>query len=144
MTWLFENSPIETAPNDCLGFVYLITNLTNNRKYIGKKLLYFTKTSQKTVLLKNGTKKKKKIKTLIESDWRDYWSSNTELKADVVTLGQENFKREILHFCKSKGDMSYLELKEQIIRSVLETDEYYNGVVQVRINKKHITIKKAP
>ena len=59
-------------PEDCVGFVYLITNLINDRKYIGKKLAKFSKTTYKTVKLKNGTKKKKKIRSKIDSDWQDH------------------------------------------------------------------------
>ena len=98
MSWYFQNDIVETLPDDCVGFVYLIENLTNNRKYIGKKLSKFSKTTYKTVTLKNGTKKKKKIRSKIDSDWKDYWSSSDELKKDVELLGKENFKREIAKY----------------------------------------------
>ena len=138
MSWYFQNDIVETLPDDCVGFVYLIENLTNNRKYIGKKLSKFSKTTYKTVTLKNGTKKKKKIRSKIDSDWKDYWSSSDELKKDVELLGKENFKREILFYCKSKSECSYIEAREQFSRRVLETSEYYNGHVQVRVHKNHI------
>ena len=76
MTWLYQGSIVETLPEECIGFVYLITNKTSGRKYIGKKLAKFSKTSYKTIKLKNGNKKKKKIRTKIDSDWRDYYGSN--------------------------------------------------------------------
>ena len=138
MSWYFQNDIVETLPDDCVGFVYLIENLTNNRKYIGKKLSKFSKTTYKTVTLKNGTKKKKKIRSKIDSDWKDYWSSSDELKKDVELLGKENFKREILFYCKSKSECSYIEAREQFSRRVLESSEYYNGHVQVRVHKNHI------
>ena len=83
MTWLYNNQLVETLPEDCVGFVYMITNLTNDRKYIGKKLAKFSKTTQKTVKLKNGNKKKKKIRTKVDSDWRDYYGSSQIGRAHV-------------------------------------------------------------
>lgn len=136
--WFYKNEVIEKLPEDCIGFVYLITNLTNNKKYIGKKLSKFSKTKIRTVKLKSGEKRKKKIRTKEDSDWQSYWSSSEELKKDVQSLGESNFRREILHFCKSKGGLSYMELREQIDRRVLESADYYNGIIQVRINKAHI------
>ena len=80
MVWLYENTQVEQLPEDCVGFVYLITNSTTGRKYIGKKLAKFSKTSYRVVKLKNGNKKRKKIRSKIESDWQLYYGSNTELK----------------------------------------------------------------
>jgi hypothetical protein len=141
MTWYFQNQIVETLPEDCIGFVYQIINLTSERKYIGKKLAKFSKTQIRTVKLKNGTKKKKKIKSKIDSDWRDYYGSNDELLKDVASLGKENFKREILYFCKSKAECSYIEAREQFSRRVLESTEYYNGHIQIRVHGSHILNK---
>ena len=141
MTWTYNNQPVEELPEDCVGFVYLITNIISGRKYIGKKLAKFSKTTYKVVKLKNGNKKKKKIRSKIDSDWRDYYGSSPNLTADIETLGKENFTREILYYCTSKAECSYIELREQIVRKVLESDEYYNGHVQARIHKSHINGK---
>ena len=141
MTWLFEGTSVEILPEDCVGFVYLITNTITGRKYIGKKLAKFSKTSYKTVKLKNGTKKKKKIRRKIDSDWMDYYGSSDELNKDILTLGKENFTREILHYCKSKAHTSYLEAKEQFERKVLESTDYYNGQISVRVHGSHIINK---
>ena len=111
------------------GFVYLITNITNNKKYIGKKFFYSTKTKQV-----KGKKKKYKA----ASDWQTYYGSSAELAKDVLSLGYESFTREILHLCQSKGECGYLEAKEQFIRGVMETDEYYNTWIMVRVRKSHI------
>ena len=138
MQWTYENTIIDELPEDCVGFVYLITNITNERKYIGKKLAKFSKTSYKTVTLKNGTKKKKKIKSKIDSDWRDYYGSSPELSKDIELIGKDKFTREILYFCKSKAECSYVEAREQFSRKVLETKEYYNGHIQVRVHGSHI------
>lgn len=138
MSWFYQDTLITELPEDCVGYVYCITNLTNDRKYIGKKLSKFSKTTYKMVKLKNGTKKKKKIRSTIESDWQVYWSSSEELKQDVAKLGEDNFKREILYFCRSKSECSYIEAREQFTRRVLETDDYYNGIINCRINQAHI------
>jgi hypothetical protein len=143
MQWMYQNTLIDELPEDCIGFVYLITNLVSGRKYIGKKLAKFSKTTYKTVKLKNGTKKKKKIRSKIDSDWRDYYGSNDQLNKDVDTLGKENFSREILFYCKSKAECSYIEAREQFTRKVLESTDYYNGQISVRVHGSHI-IKNPP
>ena len=131
--WLYNNEPIEDIPEGMVGYVYLITNLTNNRKYIGKKNFYFSKTKQV---------KGKKKRTKVESDWRDYYGSNKELQTDVESLGKENFKREIVRLCKSKGEFGYWEAKLQFENNVLESDEWYNSFIMVRVHKKHLTFLK--
>ena len=138
MTWLFENTVQETLPEDCVGFVYLITNNLTGRKYIGKKLAKFSKTTYRVVKLKNGKKKKKKIRGKIDSDWKTYYGSSPELQRDVDALGAENFTREILYFCKSKAECSYVEAREQFARRVLESTDYYNGIINCRIHGSHI------
>jgi len=127
--WLYNNVPLEEIPENAYGYVYLITNLTNGRKYIGKKLFWF----RRTKIVKG---KKKRLK--VESDWKDYWSSSDELKADIEKLGINNFSREILYICPNKGLCNYLEAKEQMVRCVLETDQYYNSQIQCRVHRTHI------
>lgn len=124
-----------------MGFVYLITNIATERMYIGKKLAKFSKTTQRTVKLKNGSKKKKKIRSKVDSDWRDYYGSSPELSRDVESQGKDNFKREILYYCKSKSECSYIEAREQFSRRVLESTDYYNGHIQVRVHGSHIINK---
>lgn len=138
MSWTYQNITVEELPEDCIGFVYIITNQISGRKYIGKKLAKFSKTTYKTVKLKNGNKKKKKIRSKIDSDWREYYGSSPELTKDVVALGTENFSREILFYCKSKAECSYVEAREQFSRRVLESNDYYNGHIQVRVHGSHI------
>jgi len=138
MTWVYQGNIIEELPDDCVGFVYIITNTVTGRKYIGKKLAKFSKTTYKTVKLKNGKKKRKKIRGKIESDWQTYYGSSPELQQDVDALGAENFTREILYFCKSKAECSYIEAREQFARRVLESTEYYNGIINCRIHGSHI------
>ena len=132
MIWTYQQQPLEEIPEGYIGFVYLITNLTTGQKYIGKKLAQFKKTRPP---LKG---KKLKRRTTVESDWRDYWGSSERLQADVNTLGPENFTREILYLCKSKAEMSYLEAREQFERRVLESDDYYNGIINVRVGGSNI------
>jgi len=127
MEWKYNNILVDELPEGCEGFVYLITNLTNDKKYIGKKLARFKKTKPP---LKG---KKNKRRSTIESDWRDYWGSSDRLNEDVALLGPSNFTREILYYCTSRSELSYLEAREQFDRKVLETDEYYNGIINVRV-----------
>lgn len=141
MTWHYQGQEVVELPEECVGYVYIITNLTNNKKYIGKKIANFTKTTYKIVQLKNGTKKKKKIKSKIPSDWQEYYGSSIELSKDIDTLGKQNFKREILYFCKSKAECSYTEARLQFENKVLESTDWYNNNIQVRVHGSHIKSK---
>ena len=141
MVWLYEQQQIETLPEDCVGFVYLITNKLTGRKYIGKKLAKFSKTTYKVVKLKNGNKKRKKIKSKIDSDWQLYYGSNDQLNKDILAQGADNFTREILFYCNSKAACSYIEAREQFNHRVLESDDYYNGQIVCRIHCSHIKNK---
>lgn len=122
---IFDSENIE----DNYGFVYLIENLTNGKKYIGKKLFY----SSRTKVVK---KKKKKVKA--ESDWKKYYGSNAELSAEVDNLGPQNFRRTILRLCKTKGECNYFEAKEQFSLDVLRSEEYYNTWIMVKVHKSHV------
>jgi hypothetical protein len=138
LTWTYQGQVVNELPEDCVGFVYNITNTISGRQYIGKKLAKFSKTTYKTVTLKNGKKKKKKIRSKIDSDWQEYYGSSPNLTADINTLGKDKFTREILYYCKSKAETSYIEAREQFDRKVLESDNYYNGHIQVRVHGSHI------
>ncbi len=130
--WTYNNKVVSDLPDDAEGFVYLITNLENNRKYVGKKLARFKTTKPH---LKGRKNKRRGFK---ESDWRTYWGSSDHLNADVLALGEDKFTREIIHYCPSRGILSYMEAKEQFDRKVLETDEYYNGIINVRVGSSKI------
>lgn len=125
---LFESEHIE----DYVGFVYLITDLSNNKKYVGKKNFWATR---RLPPLKGKTRRRTVKK---ESDWKDYFGSSEQVKMLVESQGRENFKREILHLCNTKGEMSYLEAKEQFDREVLFSDEYYNEFIGCKIHAKHV------
>ena len=141
MTWHYKNTLVESLSEEVVGFVYIISNKLTGRKYIGKKLAKFSKTTYKTVTQKNGIKKKKKIRSKIDSDWREYWGSSDELTSDIKKLGIEHFTREILYYCKSKSECSYIEAREQFSRQVLESADYYNGHIQVRVHGRQILNK---
>ena len=136
--WIYEEKPINELPDDVVGFVYQITNTTNDRMYIGKKLAKF-KRSRKPL---KGRKNKRRYK--VDSDWHDYYGSSDELTMDIKKLGKEHFKREILFYCYSKAELSYVEAREQFARKVLESDNYYNGHIRVRVHGKGIIKRKPP
>ena len=129
--WTHLNESFIETPErkELYGFVYLITNLIDGRQYVGKKFFWAMKSRQV---------KGKKKRYLAESNWREYWGSNDELKKDIDIAGSSNFKREILHLCSSKSECSYLEAKEQIERGVLLTKDYYNSWISLKITKKHL------
>jgi hypothetical protein len=130
MTWYYEFEPIdETILESYIGFVYCITNLTNGKRYIGKKLLKFKRSKQV---------KGKKKKFLVDSDWRTYWGSNKTLLADVESLGEDKFRRDIMRLCVSKGECNYFEAKLQFECNVLESDSFYNDWIMVKVHRSHL------
>ena len=131
---IYDPKPSEMAPEKVYGIVYLIENIENGRLYVGKKVLWFR--GYKSVKLKNGKKKRKKI--LVESDWREYYGSNNELKKDIEKFGKDKFKRTILHTCISKGECSYLEMKEQVERGAIIDELYYNEQIRCRVHRSHL------
>ena len=130
--WTYENKLYDEAPKEYMGFVYLITDLTTNRKYIGKKLFWNTR---KLKPLKGKTRRRTQV---VESNWKNYYGSNEELQQLVENSHAERFEREILHLCTKKGIMSYLEAREQFDRNVLLSDEYYNNFIGCKIHGKHV------
>ena len=125
--WTYHGEPF-VEPGEYYGFVYCITNLLSGKRYIGKKFFWSVKRKQV-----NRVRKRYKV----ESDWKEYWSSYEDLKEDVRTIGPEHFKREILHLCKNKGTTNYLEAKEQFLREVLESNDWYNSWIQVKVHRSH-------
>jgi hypothetical protein len=119
MTWKYNNQEFTETPKGMEGFVYLITNLTNDKKYIGKKHFWTRQKDRKT-----GRRKTK------ESDWINYWGSCDELKEDVKELGKDKFSREILYLCPHKKSMSFYETMEQFKRDVILREDYYNTNVE--------------
>ena len=137
MTWLYNDVSFTTVESQekilegYIGFVYEILDTQNNKKYIGKKLLV----SKKKLPPLKG-QKRKRIK-IVETDWETYYGSSESVKL-LVEERKETFVRRILHFCKSKGELSYVEAKEQFDREVLLSDDYYNEFIGVKINSSHI------
>lgn len=129
MTWIYKGEVI-SDPGDNYGFVYVIHNKVNGKKYIGKKFFWSSKRKQ-------VNKVRKRFK--VESDWKEYWSSSEEVKKDVEIFGKDSFIREIIHLCKTKGVTNYLEAKEQFLNNVLENkEEWYNTWIMVRVNRSHL------
>ena len=130
--WYYRNTSFKETPEDYQGFVYEITELRTGKKYIGKKNFWKPKT------LPKNSKRKRRIRTRVESDWRSYFGSSGVLNQLVEEQGEQNFKREILILCKTKGEMSYYEAKLQFENDVLLNDEYYNEFIGCKIHAKHL------
>ena len=131
--WLYKDKEFTEEDIDgYFGFVYLIENKLNGRRYVGKK--FFTRAGTRQI-------KGKKKKVRLSSGWANYWSSSEELKADVNKLGEENFTRTILYLCKSKSECSYRETKEIFIRDALLSEDYYNSWCSCKIHKSHVMNK---
>lgn len=119
MNWKYNQQDFLEIPKDMEGFVYLITNLTNQKKYVGKKTFWTRRKDRKT-----GRRK------TVESDWQKYYGSCDELKEDIKKLGEENFLREILYLCPHKKSMSFYETMEQFKRDVILKEDYYNTNIE--------------
>ena len=135
MNWTYEESDvtsIDDIPKNAFGFIYKITHTPTNKSYIGKKFLTFTRKQKldkkELKLLEGGKGRPASFKVVQkESDWKTYWSSNKPLKDLVKSEPKENFKREILHYCFSKKQLTYFEIKYQMVFQVLEKPkEFYN------------------
>ena len=135
--WTYKGKPVKELPEWCAGFVYEITNTHNGKKYIGKKLAKFKRSRRP---LKGRVNKRRYT---IPSDWQDYFGSSNALLEDIDKVGKEKFKREILFYCKNRGECNYIEAREQFARKVLETDKYYNGHIRVRVHKQVLSKEKA-
>ena len=129
MNWVYKDQAVNDLPEGTEAFVYLITNLTNDRKYVGKKLARFKKTRPPLKGKKNKRHSEK------ETDWKTYTSSSNDLNADIITLGKDKFTFEIIQFCTCKWDLAYYEAYYQFLLNVLITDDYYNGIINLRIGK---------
>lgn len=136
--WLYEDKEFTSEMiGDYVGFVYVITNKSNGKKYVGKKLF---KSKRRLPPLKGKTRRRIKV---VETDWQDYFGSSDEVKMLVEEHGRDNFVREILCLCNTKGEMGYLEAKTQFDRDVLLDDTYYNGIIQAKIHRNHVkSLKK--
>jgi hypothetical protein len=126
--WIYNNEPLIEIPEKAIGFVYLITNIQNDKKYIGKKIFHFSKTIQKNL-------KKKKVK--VESDWQTYTGSNDDLNNDIK-LNNPELKKEIIEICYSKSSLSYIEAYHQFTSNCIISEEYYNNWISVRVTRRHL------
>jgi len=136
MSWYYKGklfSPSYEELSEWVGFVYIITEKETNMKYIGKKFFH----KKKTLPITKSRKRRKH--TLVESDWKEYFGSSDKVRLLLEENGPDAFHREIIRLCKTKGDCSYYEAKEQFDRDVLLNDEYYNGIINCRIGRNHLS-----
>lgn len=133
MTWYYKGEEFTSEMiEDYVGFVYLITDKSNNKKYVGKKLLT---SKRKLPPLKGKTRRRTVVK---ETDWQKYYGSSEEVKLMVEEKGADNFHREILFLCNSKGELGYIEAKYQFEHDVLLRDDFYNGIIQCKVHRNHV------
>jgi hypothetical protein len=126
--WTYNGSVFESKNIDeYYGFIYRITNTVNNHDYIGRK---FFKTIKKRPPLKG---KKNKRRSTVETDWKDYYGSSNRLLGDIEKLGQDKFKREIIHLCNTRGETNYMEIYYQITEHVLLRENNYNGIISIKL-----------
>jgi hypothetical protein len=130
--WIYENEEFNETPEEYQGFVYCITELDTGKKYIGKKNFW------KPKVLPVTKTRKRRVRTRVDSDWRDYYGSSE--KVQQLKESGAQFKREILRLCKTKGEMSYYEAKLQFEFDVLLSDEYYNEFIGCKIHSRHLKI----
>tara|TARA_B100000035_G_C20859751_1_gene491308 strand:+ start:241 stop:672 length:432 start_codon:yes stop_codon:yes gene_type:complete len=131
--WHYNGKEFDETPDEYQGFVYQITEKATGMKYIGKKFFWKPKVLPKT------KKRKRRVRTRTESDWRKYFGSSKEVQLLVEENGADAFHREILMLCKTKGQCSYYEMKYQLELDVLlKPEEYYNAFVGGKIHRKHI------
>jgi len=124
--WEVTCESVEELP---YGFIYIITNKVTNKKYIGKKQIF--KTVKRPPL--KGRKNKRHVQ--METDWKEYTSSSNEVNEDILNIGADNFKFEIVRWCASKSELAYYEAKLQFEHDVLLNENYYNGIINLRIGK---------
>ena len=132
LAWIYKDEPYDETPDEYQGFVYVITELDTDKKYLGKKNFWRPKT------LPKNSKRNRRVKTRVESDWRQYYGSNKELQLLVESRGESNYKREIIRLCRTKGEMSYFEAKAQFDNGVLFSDKWYNEFIGCKIHSRHI------
>ena len=140
MDWKYNGKvfipPKDFSPEVMYGFIYQITNTENNRKYIGKKFFW----KMKTLPITKSRKRKKRL--LVESDWRTYCGSSKYLVEDIEKIGLQKFDREILYIGTMKGELAYIEAKLQFENEVLLRDDYYNGIINIRLGSNSVNILK--
>ena len=133
--WVYNDKEFNETPDEFQGFVYMVTEKDTGKKYIGKKFFW------KPKILPINKTRKRRVRTRAESDWREYYGSSKEVQSLVESKGKDNYKREILRLCKTKGECSYYEAKLQFQYDVLLSDEYYNEFIGCKIHAKHIRDK---
>jgi|TARA_R100000479_G_C6290194_1_gene166296 hypothetical protein len=127
---------IDDMPEGTYGFIYKVIHTPSQKKYIGKKVLYFERNKRlgKRALealreerAKKGIKGRVplKQKVITESDWKDYYGSHLEIKRLLEKDGPMAFQKQILSYVKSKKELTYYECKELFINEVLERDNQY-------------------
>ena len=139
---IVEYDSVEKFPENCIGFVYKITNIKTGKFYIGKKSLFSNvrkKLTKKELAEYSGPGRKptKKLVTS-ESNWQDYWGSNKGILQEIKEEGTDSFRKEILKFCFNKKQLTYWEVHYQCVNEVLFSDKSYNDNVLAKFFRKDL------
>jgi hypothetical protein len=130
--WTYNEEVLSQIPDECVGFVYQITNKITGKMYIGKKVFENKKTKYR--------KRKRNIHYTEESNWKEYTGSNKVLNDEILVQGIDNYSFKILYLCKTRGEMTYLESREIFIRdALLQPSKYYNEWVTCKVSRRHLT-----
>jgi hypothetical protein len=134
MSWWYKGEILQDhmIPDKTVGFIYLLTYTTTGQRYLGRKLL--TKAHRRQ-------KNKKIIRTRVESDWREYWSSSPDVKQLIEEVGTDKFVREILVFALNKSHLMYLEEKFLYCVSAMESEHWLNSNIRAKVFKRNILNK---
>lgn len=139
--WHHNNTSTFEVPENAIAFIYRITNLTNNKFYIGRKMLLSNRKKKLTIKEKalEGNSRKKFKRDIKPTNWENYWGSNDELKEDIKLLGEDKFKREILIFTTNKTDTSFYEMYYQIKEDVLFKNSYNRHIANTKFFKGKVS-----
>ena len=116
------------------GFVYVIIENSTGKKYLGKKFFW----KPKTLPITKSRRRRKR--TRVVSDWKEYYGSSTIVKELIEKKGVDNYTRIVVKLCKTKGECSYWEAKLQFDNDVLLRDDYYNAFIGCKIHSKHLKL----
>ena len=150
LNWRYKDrliTEISDMPEGTYGFIYKVTHLPTQQKYVGKKVLFFERNvklgKKETEALKEerkaagiGGRVPAKKKVVKESDWKTYYGSQEDIKKLVKASKPEEWTREILEFVPTKKLLTYYEIKHIFINDALENTDFLNDNILGKFYQK--------